>query len=407
LKYLIFLIFVLSNVSNGFLQAQHKTVFIIVDGISADVLERTETPYISDISSSGNYFRAYTGGNKNSYSQSPTVSAVGYNHLLTGTWSNKHNVWDNNISEPNYNYRSVFAIAKQVRPELKTAIFSTWLDNRTKLLGEGLAQSGFSKFDYTFDGFENDHEKFSHRKDRKHFLAIDEHVAEEAGNYIKAYGPDLSWVYLQYTDDAGHMYGDSEPYFEAIKLADKQIGKIWEAIKYREKMHDENWMILITTDHGRDSISGKGHGGQSDRERTIWISTNIRELNKRIYLNPAKVDIMPSILRFMSIEIPIDIAREIDGVPFIESISIAELKATINIDKIELSWENFNKDEQLEIYITETNHFKHGGVDNYKLVAAAHSSEKKASIDISESSSDFFKIWLKGKHNSLNAWVSK
>src|SRR5690606_19468781 len=81
-----------------------KALFIMVDGIAADVLERVNTPYMDMISEEGAYTRAYLGGEKGGYSETPTISAVGYNSLLTGTWANKHNVWDNDIEAPNYHY---------------------------------------------------------------------------------------------------------------------------------------------------------------------------------------------------------------------------------------------------------------------------------------------------------------
>src|SRR5690606_15118888 len=130
--------------------AQKKAVFIILDGISADVLEKESTLVLDEIAAVGGYTRAYQGGNKDTYNESPTISAPGYNNILTGTWSNKHNVRDNKIAAPNYHYWNIFRIAKTVNPKLKTAIFSTWLDNRTKLVGEDLPEAGNFKFDYAF-----------------------------------------------------------------------------------------------------------------------------------------------------------------------------------------------------------------------------------------------------------------
>ncbi len=73
-------------------QHQKKVLFVIADGIPADVLERLHTPHLDAI---GTYIRAHVGGDKGTYSETPTISAVGYNSLLTGTWANKHNVWHN------------------------------------------------------------------------------------------------------------------------------------------------------------------------------------------------------------------------------------------------------------------------------------------------------------------------
>ena len=67
----------------------------------------------------------------------------------------------------------------------------------------------------------------------RHFLdcAIDNLVTAEAARYIVEVGPDLSWAYLQYTDDMGHQFGDCPEQIAAVKLMDQQIGQIWYSVK--------------------------------------------------------------------------------------------------------------------------------------------------------------------------------
>lgn len=296
-----------------------KAVFIILDGIPADVIERVPTPAIDAIAKVGGYARAHVGGELGGATETPTISAPGYMSLLTSTWANKHNVWGNSKLSPNYNYWNIFRIVESVDPSRQTAIFSTWLDNRTVLLGEGRPDAGNLRLDHVEDGFERDTIAFPHDPASNYILAIDERVATGAAAYIAANGPDLSWVYLQHTDDAAHANGDGEGFYAAVRQADAQVGRIWEAIKRRQAMGEE-WMIVVTTDHGRDAPTGKGHGGQSVRERTTWIATNQRALGPRWRSGAlAIVDITPSILQHLRITIPAAVAQAMEGVSFLQS----------------------------------------------------------------------------------------
>ncbi|MBP9926595.1 MAG: alkaline phosphatase family protein [Cyclobacteriaceae bacterium] len=386
--------------------AQRKAVIIILDGIPADVVEKVNTPVLDEIASQGGYTRSYQGGKKGGYSQSPTISAVGYANVITGTWANKHNVWDNNIKQPNYNYWNVFRIAKSVNSKIQTAIYSSWTDNRTKLVGEGLPSAGNFKFDYAYDGLELDTLKIPHTKDRTYMFNIDELISKEAATHITEQAPDLSWVYLEFTDDMGHMFGDSPQFTEAIKKADAQVGRIWNAIKEREEKFGEEWMIVITTDHGRDAATGKGHGGQSERERTTWIVTNAKALNTH-FKNAATVDIAPSVLSFMKLEMPQSIREEFDGTSFLGDVSISNLTAAKEGKKATLTWNAMKDKGMVEIKVSTTNNFKEGKADRYKSMGKAEISSGKYTFTLPESYTGFYKIIVVSPDNTLNRWIVK
>ena len=299
-------------------KAPGKAVFIILDGIPADVIERVPTPAIDEIARAGGYARSHVGGDLGKPTETPTISAPGYMSLITGTWGYKHNVWDNEQQSPNYRYWNLFRIVETVAPERKTAIFSTWLDNRTVLIGEGKPGAGDFRIDHAVDGLENDTAAFPHDPAERYILAIDDRVADEAATWIAAEGPDLSWVYLEYTDSVAHETGDGDAFDAAVQHADALVGRIWESVKQREA-RGEDWMIVVTTDHGRDAVTGKDHGGQSARERTTWIATNNPRLDARFKSGAsAIVDIAPSIVQYMGIAVPADVAREMDGVSLLQ-----------------------------------------------------------------------------------------
>jgi predicted AlkP superfamily pyrophosphatase or phosphodiesterase len=390
------------------LQAQRakKALFVIVDGIAADVIEKQPTPDLDNIAKVGGFTRAHVGGDKGTYSQTPTISAVGYNSLLTGTWVNKHNVWDNDIKAPNYSYWTIFRFFKEQYPQKKTAVFSSWLDNRTKLVGEGLPATGNLQLDYHFDGLELDTANYPHDKKRDFMHRIDEAVVDKAAGYIRSDAPDLSWVYLEYTDDMGHMFGDSPEFHKAISYMDAQMGRLWEAINYREKNFKEDWVIYITTDHGRDSATGKHHGGQSPRERSTWIVTNAKKLNDYFKTGtPGVVDIMPSIANFLGVKIPKEQLMEVDGIPLTGSLSATAPTAKLEDGKIKVTWKAVGRKGEAKIWVTTTNKFKEGGRDEYVLKATVPLAKEEAVIEVGSEASKFYKIVIETPDNYLNRWI--
>ena len=381
-----------------------KAVYVIIDGVTAEMIERLQPPAIEEIASEGTFGKCFTGGTVGRYDQTPTISAIGYTNILTATWANKHNVWGNDNLSPNYNYWTIFRIAKEQDREVTTGLFSSWQDNRTVLLGEGKPETGNLEIDYVCDGYDLDHEAFPDKEHDLRIFDIDEHVSKKAAECIRENAPDLSWVYLWYTDDAGHIFGAGETMDEFILLADKQVARIWEAVKYREANFNEEWMVVITTDHGRE-YNGFHHGNQSYSERSCWVSTNVKANERLTGDSGAIIDINPSICRFMDFKVPQDVLWEQDGVSFYGDIDIMNMEVEPYGRSVILTWDCLNPSAVVNVWAAATNEFNKGGKDEWVKVGEVSAGDSRFVVDLTDlPQSDFYKFVLETPYGTLNRW---
>jgi hypothetical protein len=76
---------------------------------------------------------------------------------------------------------------------------------------------------------------------------------------------------LDLVDHEGHVSGfspDNPAYVAAASRAFGMVETLLDAIAARPSRSDEDWLVILTADHGG---KGRFHGGQSPEERAVFI----------------------------------------------------------------------------------------------------------------------------------------
>jgi len=93
-------------------------------------------------------------------------------------------------------------------------------------------------------------------------------IADGAAGYLSDRPTDFAFIYLGYTDMAGHDYGwMTDSHLEAVKNADAGIGKVIDA-SGATRLLDHSF-LLVTSDHGGHE---KTHGTNMPEDMIVpWI----------------------------------------------------------------------------------------------------------------------------------------
>src|SRR5271163_4911257 len=104
---------------------------------------------------------------------------------------------------------------------------------------------------------------------RKH--KTDAEVARDAVEVLAQPALDVLFVHFDDVDGAGHGKGFHPivpEYLKAIAKTDEYVGALLKALRQRPTFASEDWLILVSTDHGG---SGKSHGKNTPEHRTIFL----------------------------------------------------------------------------------------------------------------------------------------
>ncbi len=215
-----------------------RVLVIGIDGCRADALRAANAPNIHGLLDNAVYsFDALT--------QFPTWSGAGWSSMCTGVWEDKHGVLDNSFVGSNYaQYPHFIQRTEAHDPSLHTASIVHWAPINTQI--------------NTLCDIEIN-------------VPTDLEVKTSAVSYLTDNDPDILFVAFDDVDHAGHGYGfapEIPEYMATIELTDGYVGEIMDALLDRPNFMEENWLVLLTTDHGGNLA---GHGGASFEERNIFF----------------------------------------------------------------------------------------------------------------------------------------
>ena len=108
---------------------------------------------------------------------------------------------------------------------------------------------------------------------RNENLGVDD--AAKADWLVKLYAspdaPDAAVMFTEQPDGTGHVkgyYPTSKEYRDVLRQLDANLGKVLDAIAARPTFKDEDWLILLTTDHGGYH---RMHGWEDTHSRTTPV----------------------------------------------------------------------------------------------------------------------------------------
>jgi predicted AlkP superfamily pyrophosphatase or phosphodiesterase len=229
---------------------EKKVLVIGIDGVRPDIMAEINTPAIDTLIAHG----AYSG---RILSRARTVSGPSWSSILTGVWPEKHGVTSNDLSPNNYaNYPDFLSRLELIDPSYSTFAVVDWPPL-------GSADSGGPLLSDTIDV------KLNFDGELTGYQQADVQSVGAAVRYLVNQDPDAAFVYIGYPDVAAHDNGArSQQYYTAIETADVQVGRLIAALRDRPTYDEEDWLILVVTDHGH--VDEGGHGGISPEETTVF-----------------------------------------------------------------------------------------------------------------------------------------
>lgn len=244
-------------------KTEKKVAIIGYDGCRADILAEKQDGgainYLLDDGASINL--TYCGGvNYPAENTQATSTAPGWCSMLTGVWSDVHGITGNGIT-------------KTVEPKMlmTSLIEEDVIDSAafiTKWKGHFTRDNSTYKDEKAYCEENNINIDFNLRSGKKdiHTGAMEEITSADCADFVL--------IIYEDTDSAGHNFGfsfNNPVYKDGFRTEDAYGCEVIKAIEARETYDSEDWLIIVTSDHGGINTD---HGGPSLQERMNFVVMN-------------------------------------------------------------------------------------------------------------------------------------
>jgi predicted AlkP superfamily pyrophosphatase or phosphodiesterase len=235
-----------------------KILLVGIDGLILNkALASGRAPTLSSLKESGHFTELTM--------SAPTLSGPGWSTLLTGSTHAEHAVRDNWFSGHKLLVRPDFLSRAFYQDQSTTTFAAAGWPPLVDPSGVGpviherreQARAGQHRV------ISRDGETYGYQK-------VDAEIAHIALFAMEKYAPDVSFVYFCDADEAGHAHGViGNEYLDAIARVDAHLTRLYQALNARVEKMKEEWLLVLTTDHGH--VDQGGHGGDTAQELASFV----------------------------------------------------------------------------------------------------------------------------------------
>ena len=270
-----------------------------IDGVRHDTLTAADTPNLDRLAAAGFHAPVRVDG------RNPTISGPVWATVASGVYSDKHGIRDNDLRGHRLaEFPDVLQRVRAAHPWAGTAAYAGWGQLVAAVHGGPIFAGGGYRPGLAEGAEDGD--------DLGVIAAIDEAVASRAARSLLHEDHSAVFAYLVLPDMVAHRQGVTPAYTDAVEICDQQVGVMLAAIAQRQNRASEEWTVIVVTDHGH--LTEGGHGGESDAERTAWLTAAGPGIAPGRPVTIDHSDVHPHVLAVF--DVPVEAGWGLEGVPF-------------------------------------------------------------------------------------------